>query len=336
MIESDVAVGKPTAAEDALIGGRLANPDAAAGDGSAQTAPIAEQAAKKVAAKKVAARKKPAKRKASPARVAQQTKFPRHSVEKALRIPKAIYEQNAGKPCTAKEAAKFTGATGVSGNFNVEVASSKKYGFLHGAEGGKLVFQERARQAIAPQSATDRRNALRDAVLAAPDLADVYSHYRGENLPDDQFFRNALTDRFKIPADKVAEFLDVFYESVRAAELIDESGERPRLIDVGRDEARHAGASASPEVIVADGTICFVMQPFGGHLGTYYEAIFKPAIVQAGLTPMRADDDIFATGKIMDQVWRGIHQAKVLVAELSRRTPTCSMSWASPMPSRSR
>jgi hypothetical protein len=49
-----------------------------------------------------------------------------------------------------------------------------------------------------------------------------------------------------------------------------------------------------------------VMQPFGGHLGGYYESIFKPAIEQTGLQPVRADADIFATGKIMDQVWRGI------------------------------
>ncbi|MGH2556405.1 MAG: hypothetical protein ACRDHO_11885, partial [Actinomycetota bacterium] len=33
------------------------------------------------------------------------------------------------------------------------------------------------------------------------------------------------------------------------------------------------------------------------------------------------DDDIFATGKIMDQVWRGIRQATVLVAQLTSKNP---------------
>jgi hypothetical protein len=197
----------------------------------------------------------------------------------------------------------------VNGPFKVEVASAKKYGFLR-SEGGKLIPEDRARTALAPQSATDRLTAMREAVLAAPNLAEVYTHYRGENLPDDQFFKNALIDRFNIPADKVVEFLNVFYESVRSAELIDESGERPRLIDVGRDEARKPNAASSPRTTVAAGTTCFVMQPFGGYLGTYYETIFRPAIIQAGLTAVRADDDIFATGKIMDQVWRGIRQAK--------------------------
>lgn len=264
-----------------------------------------------------------AKGKSSKASVAHQAKYPRHSVEQALRIPRAIYEQNAGNPCTVKEAATFTGATSVSGNFNVEVSSAKKYGFL-ASEGGKLVLQDRARKAIAPQSEIDRVTALRDAVLAAPDLSAVYTFYRGENLPDDQFFINALTDRFGIPVDKVAEFRGIFNESIRSADLLDESGERPRLIDVGRDEAHRPADGRVPagaKVEVAAGTTCFVMQPFGGALGGYYESIFKPAIEQAGLGSVRADAEIFGTGKIMDQIWRGIRAADVLVAELTTKNP---------------
>jgi hypothetical protein len=111
---------------------------------------------------------------------------------------------------------------------------------------------------------------------------------------------------------------------MRSAELIDDSGVRPRLIDVGRDESQRPGTISAvpvPKVAVEKGTTCFVMQPFGGPLGSYYELIFKPAIEQAGMTAVRADDDIFATGKIMDQVWRGIRQAKVLVAELTSKNP---------------
>jgi nucleoside 2-deoxyribosyltransferase len=63
------------------------------------------------------------------------------------------------------------------------------------------------------------------------------------------------------------------------------------------------------------------MQPFASPFGGYYESVFKPAIEQAGLQAIRADDDIFATGKIMDQVWRGIRAASVLVAELTSKNP---------------
>lgn len=39
------------------------------------------------------------------------------------------------------------------------------------------------------------------------------------------------------------------------------------------------------------------------------------------MTSVRADAEIFGTGKIMEQVWRGIRGARVLVAELTSRNP---------------
>jgi hypothetical protein len=239
-----------------------------------------------------------------------------------LRIPQALFEQNAGNPATPGEAVKFAGGTALSGSWHVEISSAKKYGFLESHEGGKIAPTERARRAIAPQSETDRLSAIREAVLAAPEISDVYSYYRGENLPDEQYFVNALQDRFKIPADKVVEFRTIFDADMRTAHLLDASGERSRLLDIGRDdEARPAKAVGAASKTATSGKTCFVMQPFADPLGGYYDSVFKPAIEKTGLTPVRADDDIFATGKIMDQVWRGIHEASVLVAELTSKNP---------------
>lgn len=63
------------------------------------------------------------------------------------------------------------------------------------------------------------------------------------------------------------------------------------------------------------------MMPFAPPLGDYYSQIFEPAINKAGLTAIRADNDIFGTGKIIDQIWLGINKAKVLIAELTQRNP---------------
>jgi len=298
----------------------MASP-APAKKGAAKKAPAkkgtAKRAAKK-AAKKTPAKKSPAKR----ASAAQAAKFPRHTLERALRIPTALYEQNGGKAATRLEAVTFTGATALSGPLNVELSSAQKYGLLEPADEGKLALSDRARRAVAPQSPTDRVAALREAVLLAPDISEVYNYYRGEQLPDTAFFTNALIDRFKIPADKVAEFQQIFDDTIRFADLLDESGPRPRLIDVGRDDDQPIKTPGVPRKLsVPAGTTCFVMQPFAGALGSYYETIFKPAIEQAGLEAMRADAEIFATGKIIDQIWRGIHAAKVLVAELTTKNP---------------
>ena len=61
-----------------------------------------------------------------------------------------------------------------------------------------------------------------------------------------------------------------------------------------------------------------MMQPFTSPHGDYYEKIFKPAIDKTGLKPVRADATYSAPENI-DQIWRGINAAKVLVAELSTR-----------------
>jgi nucleoside 2-deoxyribosyltransferase len=57
------------------------------------------------------------------------------------------------------------------------------------------------------------------------------------------------------------------------------------------------------------------------HNTTRINKIYEPAIKKAGLNPMRADQDIFGTGKIIDQIWSGINAARVLVAELTTRNP---------------
>jgi len=253
-------------------------------------------------------------------------KFPRHSVAKAIRIPQAILDQNAGKACSRADAAKFLGLGSPAGPFGVEISSALKYGFLEQAEAGFIQPTDLAKKVLRPQSPNDTIDGYRQAVMTAPDISEVYQHYRGENLPDDQFLRNTVVETYKVPADSFQEFKHIFLESLETAELISKHGDKTRVTDVA------AGDSATPApsdrlkklekaTNIGANDSCFVMQPFAAPLGDYYEKIYKPAIEKAGLRPVRADAEIFATGKIMDQVWSGINTAKVLVAELTSRNP---------------
>lgn len=255
---------------------------------------------------------------------AVRAKYPRHSVEKALRIPKAIIEQNAGKACTPKEAAAFLGATSAAGPFAVEIASAMKYGFLERPEAGKIQPTDLALRIIRPTSPEDEVKGYREAVLKAPEISDVYKHYRGENIPDETFFRNTVVQNFKVPESDFKDFKEVFLESLEKAKLLETRDESTRVLDVS-SEVEPAGEQSQrlkklgAAVAVKMGESCFVMQPFALPHGDYFEKIFKPAIDKTGLKPVRADADIFATGKIIDQIWRGINAAKVLVAELTTR-----------------
>ncbi len=253
-------------------------------------------------------------------------KYPRHNLERALRIPQAILEQNAGHECSEEESAKYVGVQFNRGPYTLEISSALKFGLLERPTSGRVKLTELAKVILRPQKKEDRLNGLREAILKAPDISDVYEHYRGENLPDEQFFKNALVDKFGIPEEKLDEFKSIFMDSLRYSQLVEETDDKCRVIDVSgggklsvdtaaRIKKLGKGITVSPE------DICFVMMPFAEPHGSYYSKVYEPAIRKAGLRPIRADDEIFGTGKIIDQIWEGINNAKVLVAELTTRNP---------------
>ena len=253
-------------------------------------------------------------------------KFPRHSVTKALRVPQAVLEQNAGRSCSDKDALKYAGLS-FNGPSRVEISSAIKYGLLDRPSTGAVGVTDLAKQILRPQKQTDVIEGLLKAVLMAPEISDVYTHYRGENLPDDQFFRNALAETFKVPSDKIDDFKSIFFDDLADAQLMEDVDGKKRIIDVStsspeyRVQPDQTLKKISKGVKIEQGDSCFVMMPFAEPIGGYYKLIYEIAIAKAGLRSVRADDDIFATGKIIDQVWEGITKSRVLVAELTGRNP---------------
>ena len=165
--------------------------------------------------------------------------YPRQSSNNALRIPQAILDQNAGRDCTDLQAAQFLGLSTAKGPFAVEISSGIKYGFLSRPSSGKLAITDLARQIVKPKSPDDITDGHQKAVLNAPTISDAYLHYRGENLPDRQFFNNAIEDEFNVPKDKVLEFKAIFTQCLEAANLIQEHDGRIRVL--------HSASTANTE-----------------------------------------------------------------------------------------
>ena len=174
--------------------------------------------------------------------------------------------------------------------------------------------------------------------MNAPVISDVYTKYRSENLPDTQFFVNALRDSFGVPSDQIDDFITVFNKSLKEAELLEElSGGNYRVLDVTSpgDTSTPAGdeqlRKLSKGVTVGASDTCFVMMPFSDPIGGDHDSLYKPAIEKAKLKPDRADSDIYGTGKIIDQIWEGHHLCPRLVGraygpqcERAVRTRSCS------------
>src|SRR5215210_6773671 len=65
---------------------------------------------------------------------------------------------------------------------------------------------------------------------------------------------------------------------------------------------------------------CFVVMPFHALFGSQYERVIRPAIEDTGLECVRGDE-IYTEQAIVQDIWRSIRQARVIVAELSGRNP---------------
>lgn len=256
---------------------------------------------------------------------AARVKYPKDSILDCIRIPQAIIDQNAGEACTDREGAGYA-KIGWTGEITVEISSALKYGLLERPSPGHIKPTDLTRKIFRPQDPGDRLTALRQAVMNAPVIFDVYTKYRSENLPDTEFLVNTLVDSFNVPREQVDEFIKVFTKTLKEAELLEElSNGKFRVLDVSSpaDTSTQVGEEQikklSKGLTVAAGDTCFVMMPFASPVGGYYGSIYQPAIEKAKLTADRADADIYGTGKIIDQIWKGITSARVLLAELTNR-----------------
>lgn len=71
----------------------------------------------------------------------------------------------------------------------------------------------------------------------------------------------------------------------------------------------------SPEV-----KSCFVIMPFAAELDAVFQGVIKPTLAGEGIEARRADD-FFSHGSVMNDVWKRLNEADVIVADLTGRNP---------------
>ncbi|MDB6059498.1 MAG: hypothetical protein JWO95_3342, partial [Verrucomicrobiales bacterium] len=129
--------------------------------------------------------------------------------------------------------------------------------------------------------------------------------------------------QFNVLRDRVDVFAEIFRKNVAYLTAFNaKPGVSVQKLD-GTEEAaeRFAQKDATPN---EDGRVrqfldtCFVMMPFGHWFDRYYQEIYVPAIKEAGLEPVRADE-LFTTGSVVEQIWEQISKSKVLLADLTDR-----------------
>lgn len=73
-------------------------------------------------------------------------------------------------------------------------------------------------------------------------------------------------------------------------------------------------------LLSSSSNLCFVLMPFDKPFDDVYRLIIAPAVREAGLEVMRADQ-IFTPGSIMEQIRSAIQQSRLCIADLTGRNP---------------
>jgi DNA-binding CsgD family transcriptional regulator len=61
---------------------------------------------------------------------------------------------------------------------------------------------------------------------------------------------------------------------------------------------------------------CFTIMPFRGYFDNYYVKVYKKAIEEAGLHPLRTDD-LNLPSTIINDIWDSIQKSKIILADLT-------------------
>src|SRR2546425_5581143 len=195
--------------------------------------------------------------------------FPKNTLEDAIRIPKAIEEQNGGNPMPADMLVKAVGFKKANDwRFLDLLRSANQYGLVSGSgERATVKLEQIGKDIVAPGSSEQRKAALLGAFRNVSEFQKVEDFYKSKKLPEDEFFENTLIRQFNISRDRVKAFIDVFTKILEYLRAF--RADIPTVEDKGITQRE--GAPSPVKMVKEDGSTegrtfldtCFVMMPFG-------------------------------------------------------------------------
>src|SRR5207253_9311718 len=123
--------------------------------------------------------------------------FPKHTLEEAIRVARALYEANGGQPLPPTETAIALGMSPGSSDFRTILSSSIKYGLTRGSfNTERIAMEPLALQILEPKSTDEAHAALVTAALTPETFRATYDYFRGKKLPEPSFFQNTVIREF--------------------------------------------------------------------------------------------------------------------------------------------
>lgn len=142
-----------------------------------------------------------------------QTNMPSHSLEDALAVPRAIWDNLAGKPSTPIQVCTALDLSPTSSKWRDLSGAAVAYGLTGGGWNAKSISLEPlGKRAVAPTEEGDDVNAIREAVLKPSILKRFFEYYDGKRFPKDVIAENMLVE-WGVPKDRAVKVLAMIKEN---------------------------------------------------------------------------------------------------------------------------
>ena len=261
--------------------------------------------------------------------------FPRRTLEQALRVARALRDNNGGQPWAATEVASALGVGAKTGNAFYLTSAAKQYGLTEGTNrSAEIALTDLGKRAVYPASAEDEAAALREAFLKVDSFRNVLEHYGGNSLPEKRYRENTLFTKFNLDPSVQDEFVELLTKNAKFVGIGDTldvpagggagNGRAPGPVRAPSGDAETVATPGKPS---GTAPVCFVIMPFverddrypTGFFTEVLNALFTPAITGAGLevrTARRQGSDV-----IQSTIVKELLAADLVLADLTEHNP---------------
>jgi nucleoside 2-deoxyribosyltransferase len=256
-----------------------------------------------------------------------QRSFPIVPLEEALKVPRAIRQKNEGHPFDTNLVARACGLSRKNPKFFYLTTASRDFGFTTGTpRAPKIELTELGRQIVFAGAPDIEKQKTVEAFFNVEKFKQVYDHYNGSNLPEEQYLRNILESEFRIPPIQHAEFVRVFKANCKYLGI--ESGLKDMPAQSTNGSAKAIDIRVLGQSQGKFDKTAFVIMPFSekgkqvrptGFFDEVLKSLITPAGNAAGfgvITARRQDSDI-----IHHTIINQLLNAELVVADLTDHNP---------------
>jgi nucleoside 2-deoxyribosyltransferase len=254
--------------------------------------------------------------------------FPIVNLEDALKIAEAVRTKNSGNPLETALVAKAVGIAHMTAKFFYHSSAARDYGITVGTrDTATIELTELGRAIVYADNAEVQREKKIEAFFKVEKFKQVYDHYSGSNLPEEQYVSNTLENKFQIPPAQHAEFVEVFKANCKYLDI--EAGLRGIPSSRGDTGAKTIDIRVLGQPQGKFDKTAFVVMPFtekGKQVrpAGFFDEVLKSLITPAGnaagfgvITARREDTDI-----IHHTIINQLLNADLVIADLTDHNPS--------------